>query len=387
MVGDTAQTKLFNRSEIELLRSLDADFLLPADCNGKRGLVLCDPRVHELHRDALTPFKDKRRFTDFVALDGEEPHAAQIESVAEHARDLGAEFVVSIGGGSTIDTGKAVCQLVAGRATLPISFERPGRFSTACPHLVFPTTAGPGAEVSPAMIFTGRTGNKLAVVDARLVPRRVYIVPSLAITLPPAQTVCCLLDGIAHALEAALRPDAGAAAYAASSMVLGGFVRLADSVGSDPTNLLLREQLSVISVLSGEALRLSAVAGIHSLAGAIATLQTGPHGMIVASSLLALLEEPSNSPSRLQSLVAQLGFSGPIGLYESLHTLWRKHVAPQAPIAEEPDHAMVNRCAELMMADSRVAFHWESLDLPRAERAARRALCLYSDASRGRNTA
>ena len=375
MFNRTGISELCGRSNIYFLPSLDK-FTLPKTYNSHRCVVLCDPRVLQFHANALACFEDKRSYADFIVLDGHEPDAIRVEAIAERARGAGAEVVLSIGGGSTMDTGKGLCQLLRGQVRLPTTFERPGKFDLASPHLVFPTTSGPGAEVSPAMVFTGALGRKLAVVDQRLIPRHVYVVPALLATLPTFETACCLFDGLAHAMEAALRPDCTPAAHIASTSALRGFLTLMHSVCEDPSNLCAREQLAMLSIWSGEGLRMSAVGAVHALAGTLTEVQPAPHGLQVAAALMALLWEGTDGSAHLGSLAMQLGFDGQDALVGELSDCWQRYVACGANQTWQPSDSMVSACTVALMDDQRVNFHWSSIDAGCAERAVRRALSM-----------
>jgi alcohol dehydrogenase len=131
-----------------------------------------------------------------------------LEGVQDSIRDLEAtmpDWIVAIGGGSVIDGARLAwlsyecphLDLAArGRAVLVPRLRSRARFCAA------PTTAGSGAEASPAVTFQqrGRIG-KAAIASVELIPDLVVLDPRLTIDLPTPITTACALDALAHAIE------------------------------------------------------------------------------------------------------------------------------------------------------------------------------------------
>lgn len=368
---------LLGRSNVCVMQDID-DLVVPQDFRGLNSVVICDPRVAQFHPKTCDKLACLVNCIDFVVLARQEPKVIQIEEVARRALNAGAEIVVSIGGGSTMDTGKGVSQLLHGRSSLPESFERPGTFEAVAPHIVFPTTAGPGAEVSPAMVFSNRNGQKIAVVDERLIPQHVVILPWLATTLPAFETACCILDGVAHSIEGAVRPDCTPAAYVTSALTLRGFLASMWTACEDPGDLAVRERLAMVSIWSGEALRMTGVGAAHALASAVSEVVSRPHGAIVSTALVAVLtDELSNLDGNywLEHLATDVGFNGAKALVSEITDYWRKFVRGGAESAREPKQTDIARCVQLARADPRIALHPSTIDTRRIERAIRSILC------------
>ncbi len=124
-------------------------------------------------------------------------------------REAGADGIVALGGGSSMDLAKAMALMVSHEGP----FERLGasqrgmRFIGAIPPLVaVPTTSGTGSEVSPGAVVILENGRKETFVSPRLVPLAAICDPELTLGLPPGLTAATGMDAMTHCIEAVLSP-------------------------------------------------------------------------------------------------------------------------------------------------------------------------------------
>jgi 4-hydroxybutyrate dehydrogenase len=124
-------------------------------------------------------------------------------------RAAGADGIVALGGGSSMDLAKAMGLMVSHEgpfARLGAS-QRGARFIGAIPPLVaVPTTAGTGSEVSPGAVVILEDGRKETFVSPRLVPTAAVCDPELTLGLPPLLTAATGMDAMTHCIEAVLSP-------------------------------------------------------------------------------------------------------------------------------------------------------------------------------------
>ena len=166
--------------------SLAAIYKEIVDLGCKRALILTDPGVRQaglarLVQDALVDFcvgvfDDIAQDTDLDTVD----------AAAAMARDLKADCIVSVGGGSVIDTAKAVCVTLknGGKANDHIAMQRLQEPQT--PHIVIPTTSGTGSEVTNVAVIKSKTaGRKVYIIDIHIVPNVAILDPRFTMTLPP----------------------------------------------------------------------------------------------------------------------------------------------------------------------------------------------------------
>lgn len=148
----------------------------------------------------------------FQVFDGTPPNPTEAAVLAalDRYREAGADGIIAIGGGSSIDLGKAVALLATHAAPLVqyAAIEGGGaKITTAvAPLIAIPTTAGTGSEVGRGSVIVLNDGRKLGFVSPHLVPKVAICDPELTLGLPPALTAATGMDAIAHCIETFLSP-------------------------------------------------------------------------------------------------------------------------------------------------------------------------------------
>ncbi len=183
--------------------SLSAIYKEIVNLGCRRALILTDPGVKkaglaQLAKDALVDFCVG--MFDNIAQDTD---LDTVDAATAMARDLKADCIVSVGGGSVIDTAKAVCVTLknGGRANDHIALFRLTEPQT--PHIVIPTTSGTGSEVTNVAVIKSKiAGRKVYIVDSRIMPNTAILDPRFTMTLPPGLTATTAMDAMTHAVEA-----------------------------------------------------------------------------------------------------------------------------------------------------------------------------------------
>ena len=137
-------------------------------------------------------------FEDVVA----DPPSHVIEAAVALCRERRIEAVVSVGGGSALDTAKLVAYLAQSDDRLDDIYGVGLAKGQRLPLLLAPTTAGTGSEVTPIAIVTTPTTEKKGVVSPRLLPDWAILDPELTLGLPPPVTAATGIDAMVHAIEA-----------------------------------------------------------------------------------------------------------------------------------------------------------------------------------------
>ena len=126
-----------------------------------------------------------------------------IEDGAHYARGVNADSIISIGGGSAMDTGKGIALLLTHGKTLldHQGFQNvPGPIA---PHIAIPTTAGTGSEVTYAFVAKDiEAKKKLFYCDFHLIPPVTILDPECTVDLPATLTAATGIDALTHAIEA-----------------------------------------------------------------------------------------------------------------------------------------------------------------------------------------
>ena len=203
------------------------------------------------------------------------------------ARQMHAEFIVGIGGGSVLDAAKAAAVFAANPALDEQKLYTYTWDRTPLPIVCIGTTAGTGSEVTPVSVLTDANGRKRSIRDDRLYPALSLGDPRYLASLSPEFTRSCAVDAAAHCIESYFNRNAapisrlfasrGAAMLAS---LLGKLDRLTDSE---------RTQLYLASIYGGYAISVTGTAFPHAM-GYFLTEEYGvPHGTACAVFLPAFL--------------------------------------------------------------------------------------------------
>lgn len=132
----------------------------------------------------------------------EVPHTA-VEAIAGRCKRAGAELLVAVGGGSVIDTAKAVGVLLTNGGSIQDyeGVDRVGRDITTL--YVVPTTAGCGSETSQfCIVLDVQRKKKIEIFSRKLIPERIFIDPMMTRSMPPDLTASSGMEALANAIEA-----------------------------------------------------------------------------------------------------------------------------------------------------------------------------------------
>ena len=206
-------------------------------------------------------------------------------------RASGATAVLAVGGGSPIDTAKAMIACNAG-GRRPEDLD--GYFKVRGPVLPFfavPTTAGSGSEVTIASVVTDPgAGRKFAIVDNKLVPAAIALDPNLMVGLPQHVTVAAGMDALTHAIESHLSTLSTPATQALSVAAARVIFRDLPRAYEDGRDIAARQSLAVASCLAGLAFTKASVGYVHAIAHQLGPLYHLPHGYLNAILLPYVLE-------------------------------------------------------------------------------------------------
>jgi len=203
-----------------------------------------------------------------------------VHSGADFAKGLGADCVVSVGGGSAIDTAKAMAILLKSGGTLSDYAGVNMLTQPQTPHIAIPTTAGTGSEMTyVAVILDRKNKRKLFFTDNNIFPNTAILDPELTLSLPAHLTAATGMDALTHAVEAlhsTLRnPVSDAAAMHAIRIVN----RYLPKAVTEPDNITARGQMLVAASLGGTAFTNAMVSVVHAMAHSIGGICGVHHGL------------------------------------------------------------------------------------------------------------
>lgn len=220
-------------------------------------------------------------FTDL----GTNPTDVSVKAAISLARDKGCEAVVGIGGGSALDTAKAVALVATQSGELHDYFGLDMAPEKGLPCIVLPTTAGTGSEVTLWSVITDTRGDtpvKDGIGGANCYPTVAIVDPELTLSLPAGLTACTGMDALTHAMEAYVStpatPFSDMLALEAIRMVAANIV-CATRQGE---NLAAREAMMLGSMMAGMAFSNADVAAVHILGEALGGYYGLHHGHVMA---------------------------------------------------------------------------------------------------------
>jgi alcohol dehydrogenase class IV len=224
-----------------------------------------------------------------------EPTVELVREAVKIAFAQRADVIAAIGGGSVIDTAKAVAMLVPNGGD-PLDYLEvvgAGRAITrlSVPVVAVPTTAGTGAEVTAnAVLSVPAHRVKASLRSPLMIPRVALVDPLLTVSCPPAVTAASGLDALTQCLEPFVSAQATPLTDGLAREGLrraGTGLRAAYADGTDPT---ARSDMATCSLLGGMALANAKLGAVHGLAGVIGGTADVPHGVACAALLAPVIE-------------------------------------------------------------------------------------------------
>jgi len=240
----------------------------------------------------------------------EEPTTNTVKQALQTARKAKAKVVVAIGGGSVIDTAKAVAAMLTNPGTLTDYLEVIGKGQPLkkrpAPCIAVPTTAGTGAEVTRNAVIAEPTQRvKVSLRHRWCLPRVALVDPLLTHSMPPAVTASTGLDALTQLVEAyvCIKANPITDGFCREGIRFAG--RSLQAAYDDGTNAAARKDMAVASLLSGLALANAGLGAVHGITGPLGGMFAAPHGAVcgrllpsvIKANVAALRERNPDSPA------------------------------------------------------------------------------------------
>ncbi|MGA1863660.1 MAG: iron-containing alcohol dehydrogenase [bacterium] len=258
-----------------------------------------------------------------------EPTIKDIRQGTEFAMQKHCDLIIGFGGGSAIDTAKAIAAIL-GNGGDPLDYlEIVGNGNPitrpSIPWIAIPTTAGSGAEVtSNAVISSPEHLVKVSLRSPLMLAGIVLVDPELTCSLPPALTASTGLDALTQLIEPYVSIKSNPLT---DSICREGIRRVAGSLiqayknGNDTE---AREDMSIASLFGGLALSNSKLGAVHGIAGPMGGMIRAPHGNICARLLPNVME------ANIKLLKARLPGSMAINRYDEIAQLLTMNIKAKA---------------------------------------------------------
>ena len=278
---------------------------------GSKGLIITDDILVKLGMLDNIKHSLEQAGIQFAIYSGvfTEPTVEFVEEGLAAYKDNGCDFLLAIGGGSAIDTAKAIAIIAAN----PVPIEKcqgANKFDKDCaPMIAVPTTAGTGSEVTQFTIITDTKRDvKMLIASPRIIPQKAIVDPLLTLSMPRGLTAATGIDALTHAIEAyvSVKAQPMSDIFALSAIeLISGNLRQAWANGN---NQEAREKTLLGSLQAGIAFSNSSVALVHGMSRPIGAYFHVPHGVSNAA-LLSVVTEFSliGNPERYARIARAMG--------------------------------------------------------------------------------
>lgn len=232
------------------------------------------------------------------------PTVTNVKKGLEAYANSGADFILAIGGGSSIDTAKAV-GIITNNPEFADVVSLEGVADTkhkAVPIIALPTTAGTAAEVTINYVITDEENEKKMVcVDPNDIPAIAIVDAELMYTLPRSLTAATGLDALTHAIEGLITKGAWEMSDMFEIKAIEMIARHLETAVNEPTNAEARDGMAVAQYIAGMAFSNVGLGAVHGMAHPLGAIFDIPHG--VANALLLPIVMEYNAPAALDKYV------------------------------------------------------------------------------------
>lgn len=233
-----------------------------------------------------------------------EPTDTMIENGVEMLKSSGCDFIIGIGGGSPLDSAKAISAMAVNEGSIA---DYNGKEITGeiLPLAAIPTTAGTGSEATKFTVITdSEKGIKMLLKGDVLVPKLAIVDSSFTVGAPKSVTSATGLDALTHAVEAYTSRKAFSMTDTLAVSAVKRIMKYLPIAYKEPDNSLAREQMSIAALEAGICINNSSVTIVHGMSRPIGALFHVPHGM---SNAMLLKECLSFAVSGAYEKFANLG--------------------------------------------------------------------------------
>ena len=238
-----------------------------------------------------------------------DPPLEVVERASEVYRRYGCTLLIGLGGGSSIDTAKAVGVRVSQEGSLTEYAAGKPMKDTVPPVYAVPTTAGTGSEATAVAIISDHKSKlKMAIRNLQLLPKVAILDPLLLGSLPSKVVAETGADALSHAIESFIGLGSHAVTDALSlgaiKMITHNVVKLV----ANPGDTEAAGQMLLASCMAGMSFNNVGLGLVHSLAHPVGAYFHIPHGLACALYLPVVMEFNSAScPEKLASIAQAMG--------------------------------------------------------------------------------
>lgn len=224
-----------------------------------------------------------------------DPTVETVDTGASLARKRSCNLVIALGGGSVLDTGKAISAMVTNEGSVADYHEIEGKGKKfqhkTLPFIAIPTTSGTGSEATRNAVITNtKLGLKKSIRDLWLIPEVALVDPELTLSLPPHITAICGGDALTQCIESYLGKKSQEITDALALHAIGLIGKSLVKAVKEGENLEARKDMAMAALLSGLCLSNSGLGAAHALSHPLGIYYKIPHGLSCAVLLPYVME-------------------------------------------------------------------------------------------------
>jgi alcohol dehydrogenase class IV len=283
-----------------------------AAAKGKKALIVTDEMMTKLGYVAELRQLLSAEGVESVVYRGvaSEPTDQYVAEALEMLQSEACDVVLSLGGGSCIDTAKAIVVLEQNGGYIGEYIG--GQKDCEQPrvhHIALPTTAGTGSEATDVTVITNTsTDVKMMIKYPVFMPAVAIVDPYLTQSAPPHVVAATGVDALCHAIEAYLSKKAHPMTDTLAKSAIGLIAHNLERAYQDPADLDAKEAMCLGSLQAGMAFSNASVTLVHGMSRPIGALFHVPHGLSNAMLLPAVLEFSKSACTQQLAEIGELFF-------------------------------------------------------------------------------
>ncbi|MCT4566318.1 MAG: phosphonoacetaldehyde reductase [Maledivibacter sp.] len=286
----------YNPTKIIIDKSYECLDKLLKENSEKRILILCSNNFLKRNKMFSHLFNRQKNVLVYNNVQNN-PDINYIYDVLQDLNDKKIEYIIAIGGGSIIDTGKAVATFnqldIKNQDELRKYIIEKKYLSNKyfIPIAAIPTTAGTGSEVTSwATVWDMDNEKKYSIACDKLYPQKAIIDPSLTTTLPMKLTASTGLDALTHAVESYWAKASNSISKMYATKAIGLVIEALPDLLEELGNSRLREKMMLASLYAGLAFSNTKTTACHSISYPLTMKYNIPHGIAVSITLAEVME-------------------------------------------------------------------------------------------------
>ncbi|MEH7238843.1 iron-containing alcohol dehydrogenase [Bacillus sp. JJ1562] len=261
---------------------------------GTRALIISDKVMEDLgyvEECKMILHEEEIIHSTYLGIDSE-PTDIFVNEALEIFKQNNCDVIIALGGGSCIDTGKAVAVIATNGGDISdFMGNKKMADKKAIPLIAIPTTAGTGSEATDVTVITNtRNDVKMMIKQPMFLPEVAIVDPKLTLSSPKHITSATGVDALTHAIEAYIsrrsHPFTDTLALSAIKLIYDNI----EEVYKNGNNIVAREKMSLGALKAGIAFSNASVCLVHGMSRPIGAIFHVPHGVSNAMLLPAILE-------------------------------------------------------------------------------------------------